>query len=90
MARKNMNNDKTLTAHLQEQGSVSCCSHERSACLNFKTTEIYTCGVTHKTTEIRGPIIGMMKNRTGKKEQPQAPKTNFYSDLGKHTSPTSY
>jgi hypothetical protein len=75
-----MNNRNAFAAHLQEQGVGSCSIYERSACLNSKTTEIYTCGVAHKTAKSSGPIIGLMKNRT-EKNQPQVPKQNFCSAL---------
>jgi hypothetical protein len=74
-----MSNEKEFAAHLLEQGIVSCFIHERSACMNPKTTGIYTCGVAHKTAEIRSQIIGLMRNRTGKGGQPEVPIMNFNS-----------
>jgi hypothetical protein len=41
---------------------------------SLKTAEIYKHTTAHEITEIQSPIAGLLQNRTGKEEQPEAPK----------------
>ena len=69
-----MNNRKVFAAHLPAQGIVPCYIHELSACSSSKIMKIYAHAAAYEIAEILSPIAGLLQNRTGEKEQPQAPK----------------